>query len=233
MSCGQQERRADTNEEADIKARLPLSAIIIALLLLVGALAAACGDETVGVPDPTPTSSGTPIPPAIDGYLEDIESIFDDTTGEIGKIEAEFEEDFATADDEDDADEALEDAIRDYQRVIDRASRDLSSLRPAVEATSQHDALSAALDRAVTNVDALWEEYRATRSGDDDRDVSPAQAALAAQAAEAFALISTELEDACLELQDLAAEHEVEADLICGEEAPAPTGSPAPTNAPA
>ncbi len=216
-----------------MKPRLPLSAIIIALLLLAGALAAACGDESAGERVPVPTRSGTPIPPAIDGYLQDIEGIFDDTTGEIGKIEAELEEDFAAADDEEDADEALEEAIEDYQRVIDRAARDLSRLRPAAEATIQHDALSAAFDRAVTSMDTLEAEYRAIRGSDDDSDVSPAQAALAAQAAEAFALIGTELEDACLELQDLAAEHAVEVDIFCGEETPAPAGSPAPSNSPA
>ncbi len=132
-----------------MKARLPLSAIIIALLLLAGALAAACGDESAGEPDPAPTRSGTPIPQAIDDYLEDIEGILADTTREIDKIEIDFESDFADADDEEDADETLEEAIRDYQRIIDRAARDLSSLRPAAEATIQHDALATALDRAV------------------------------------------------------------------------------------
>ncbi|MCH8026061.1 MAG: hypothetical protein IH866_04630 [Chloroflexi bacterium] len=211
---------------------LPL-VLAATLLLLAGALAAACTDESAGERDPLPTRSGTPIPPAIDDYLQNIEEILDDTIGEIVQIEASFENAFATANDKEDADEELEDAIRDYQRAIDSASRDLGSLRPAAEATIQHDALSEALDRAVTSIDALDEEYRAIRGGDDEDDVSPAQVALAAQTAEAFALISTELEDACLELQDLAVEHEVEIDLICGEESPAPTGSPAPTSPPA
>ena len=211
---------------------LPL-VLAAALLLLAGALAAACGDESAGVPDATPTSSGTPLPPELESYLERIADIFADTTGEIGQIETAFEEDFAAANDAEDADEALDDAISDYQSVIDEASRDLDSLRPAVEATIQHDALAAAFDRAVTSTDALAEEYQAIRGGDDEDDVTPAQAALAAQAAEAFALISTELEDACLELQDLAAEHEVEIDLACGEEAPAPTSPPTPSSLPA
>ncbi len=217
---------------------LPLI-LIAALLLLAGAIAAACGDDSAGVPEGIPTSSGTPIPPAIDDYMEEIEGIFDDTTNEIGQLEATFEDDVARANDAEDADDALNDAIKDYQRIIDSAFRDVGSLRPAAEATIQHDALSAAFDRAVTSIVALDGAYREIRGGDDDGDVRPAQVALAAQAAEAFALINMELEDACLELQDLAVEHAVEVDLICSADAPAPTGqptpdgSPAPTDAPA
>ena len=208
--------------------------LIAALLLLAGALTVACSEESADPPDPVPTRSGTPLPPAIGAYLENIADILADTRDEIGSIESAFGAEFAAADEEERADDALDDAIRNYQRVIERAARDVSFLRPATEATIQHDALSAALDRAVTNIDALEEGYRAIRGDDNDQnDVSPVQMALAAEAAEAFATISTELEDACLELQDLAAEYEAEIDLGCGEEAPAPTSPPTPTNAPA
>ena len=211
---------------------LPL-VLVASLLLLIGSVAAGCGSDDDSERDPAPTRSGTPIPPDIDDYLAEIAEIFDDTTDEIGQIEASFENDFARANDEEDADEAFDDALKDYQRTVARASGEVNSLRPAAEATIQHDALAAALDRAVTSMNALEEEYQATRGSDEDRDVTAAQAALAASAAEAFALISAELEDACLELQTLAVEHAVEVDLVCGEEAPAPTGQTTPTDAPA
>lgn len=211
---------------------LPL-VLAASLLLLIGSVVAGCSSDDDNERDPAPTSSGTPLPPEIDDYLEDIAEIFADITRDIGQIEAALESDFATVNDAEDADETLDDAIRDYQRTVARASGDFSSLRPAVEATIQHDALAAAFDRAVTSLEALREEYQATRNSDEDRDVTPAQVALAAQAAEAFALISTELEDACLELQDLAVEHAVEVGLECGDEAPASTGQPTPDGSPA
>ena len=109
----------------------------------------------------------------------------------------------------------------------------MSSQRPAVEAVSHHDALTAVLDRAVTSVVALVDKYQATRSSDDEDDVSPEQTALTAEATEVFAVISTELEAVCLELQGLATEHEAGIDFICRIGAPTPAGQPTPASSPA
>ena len=102
-----------------MKTLLPLSAMFIALLVLAGAVALGCGsDDSADVPDAIPTSSGTPVPPAIEDYLLDVAEILADATYEIDKIDTKFEEEFPAANNAEDADEALDDAILDYREVL-------------------------------------------------------------------------------------------------------------------
>lgn len=142
--------------------------------------------------------------PTLEAYFAEVQALADRTDDSINQA-------FDSITDEDDG-QQIRDAIDAFAATIEDAAVDFSDIDPATEAEDEHEALDDALGAWASAASDAADRL------DDLADDAPAEELFAAVESEEFVSANDAFVSACENLQQVAADNNIDADLNCSDD---------------
>jgi UDP-N-acetylglucosamine enolpyruvyl transferase len=174
----------------------PLPVVIAALLLAVGAIAAACGGNGNGEL-------------TIEEYFEGLQAIADDVDERGQALESDFERLFDPATSESDSIEAAQNFFNGSASIFTDGISDLENLGPPPEVGDAHNEFV----EAAKGIGDAFQDF-AERAGDIE-SVADVQEMFAEFGTPEFAAVEQRFEAACKALEGIASDSDIELDMNC------------------
>ncbi|MDZ4278246.1 MAG: hypothetical protein U1B78_03810 [Dehalococcoidia bacterium] len=185
-----------------MKTRL-LMMVLAAPLLAFGGLVVACGGGGGGL--------------TLEEYFEELEQISKDVDDRSTDVEDEFSEDIDNAEDDAEEVELTQAFLDDILSLGEELRDDLEGLDPPDEVADEHDAYVEAVNGALDALQGIADEAEDADSRDDIEALFDE---------DEFTEAGENVDDTCLDLQEIADDEDIDVDLNCGDDG---DGEPAAT----
>jgi hypothetical protein len=173
-------------------------ALPLALLLILAL--AACNDDDGGDADTL----------TLDDYFGTVEGIFDNADQDTEELNSELDEQLGSAASIEEEIAALDQYLAGAVLVLDQTVQEMDALTPPVEAEQPHNDFVEAAGEVAEFTGAAQEEIQGAETAEDVDSILDEFETEAAEAQ--FAV-----DEACADLQDLADDNGIQADLHCAE----------------
>lgn len=183
------------------KRLIPL-ALTAALLLSLGAVVTACGDDD---------GDGNGGALTLDEYFEKAAESKAESEARADEVQASADEELAAVESIDDAVEVFGNLIDDFVDATRQTLEDLDALEPPSEVEDLHNELVAIFQAGANALEGYAAELE---EGIDLADFE----AFGQDIETEFSALSTQSEVVCLQMQDIADENSIDVDLECGED---------------